>query len=502
MDYLEGICCQCKDEYYGNGKTCIKDDVPLRVHGKIFGDINGITINDVNIQAYVVMADGRSYTALSQGPQEIGSSLQSLNILGGVIGWLFAKPVGNVKNGYQLTGGVFNHTADIFYPGTGDTVSIKQEFLGLDVFDQLRLEADIRGTVPVIETDHRLDINDYTEDYTIIDSGNIRSQSTRFFINKHTNSRIEQRLTQTFSFNPCRFAPFSEEDQVPFTLQVTKNYLGYEIKDNVVRYGMSNRVIPIGHEDPCIRGRETCGSNSVCVVEGDSFKCICNTGYTNIYRSNDAPCTDIDECQTGTHNCDINADCYNYDGAFGCRCKVGYEGNGVSCNRRPSGCSAITCDVNALCVDNFQENSAHCICNPGFSGNGQQCSPIKGASCNEVNNCSPHGACVFSTSTDSYICQCNAGYAGDGYDCSLDIYSTTTEITEAEYNEKYVLPTCNEYSCVCPPEYTHYVDEHKNDLCRRSEHFQYPERDYNGTGSKYLYNYIFYTCLTESSWYS
>jgi hypothetical protein len=31
--------------------------------------------------------------------------MQTLNILGGVIGWLFARPVSKAVNGYELTGG-------------------------------------------------------------------------------------------------------------------------------------------------------------------------------------------------------------------------------------------------------------------------------------------------------------------------------------------------------------------------------------------------------------
>jgi hypothetical protein len=30
--------------------------------------------------------------------------MQALNILGGVIGWLFARPVNKAVNGYELTG--------------------------------------------------------------------------------------------------------------------------------------------------------------------------------------------------------------------------------------------------------------------------------------------------------------------------------------------------------------------------------------------------------------
>lgn len=484
VDYQAGICCECNDGYYGNGKTCIRNDVPLRVHGKLFGDINGELLNDVTFQSYVVMNDAKAYTALSQGPVSIGSSLQSLNILGGVIGWLFAKPIANAKNGYQLTGALFNHTAEVFFPKTGDKVSIKQEFLGHDVFDQISIETEIHGTVPVIGPNDKLHLGDYTEDYTFVDRGVIRSQSTRVITNLKDDfeDEQEQRITQTFTFNTCRFLPNSDEDKIPYTLEVSKNYLGFE--DNIIRYGMSNKVAPIGHEDPCVKGQQTCGVHSVCVVNGESFQCICNNGFALMYQQRGQTCVDIDECQTGAHNCDVNAECHNYEGAFGCRCKAGYEGNGVTCKRKQSGCSGVTCDLNAQCIENYVRDSLlfECVCNPGFSGSGHYCYPIKDTSCRDANICSPHAECTINPETEQYACQCNRGYSGNGYDCVLEIYSTTTDGGEAEYNDRFVLPACTDYGCECPYGYSQYVDARQNKLCQKSEYLEHPEPEYNTTG--------------------
>ncbi|KAJ2949935.1 hypothetical protein O0L34_g11258 [Tuta absoluta] len=414
VDYQAGICCQCHDGFYGNGKSCIKDDVPIRVHGKLNGLINDIPLNDVDIQAYVVVADGRAYTALSNGPPSLGSSLQLLNVLGGVVGWLFAKPSGVARNGYQLTGGLFNHTADIFFPATGDRVTINQEYLGHDVFDQIALDTDVRGTLPVILSGIKLDISEYEEQYTI-DSGFIRSEATRVFINKVTGETYEQRITQTITYNPCRFAPPSEEDNIPLTLKVNKNYLGFETKQNIVRYGMSNKIVPLGQEDPCKEGRSTCGPHSSCVVKGDSFSCVCQTGFSTININNVPTCVDIDECQAGTHNCDNNADCYNHDGGFQCRCRSGYEGNGISCNRI-SLCRSKNCDPNAQCVEQYGA-APMCICNPGYTGDGQTCwenTPEQ----NPCDVCSPDALCYYDYAAKGQRCQCREGYTGDGRYCT------------------------------------------------------------------------------------
>lgn len=78
--------------------------MPLRVIGQISGTLNGVEFPARDLQCYVQTKDGRTYTALSRVPEEIGASFQLLGNLGSVIGWLFAKPISDTENGYELTG--------------------------------------------------------------------------------------------------------------------------------------------------------------------------------------------------------------------------------------------------------------------------------------------------------------------------------------------------------------------------------------------------------------
>lgn len=78
--------------------------MPLRVIGRVSGTINNIEFPSRDLQCYVQTQDGRTYTALSRVPEEIGASFQFLGNLGFVIGWLFAKPIRDTENGYELTG--------------------------------------------------------------------------------------------------------------------------------------------------------------------------------------------------------------------------------------------------------------------------------------------------------------------------------------------------------------------------------------------------------------
>lgn len=120
-DTGRGFCCTCNSGYYGNGESCLKNDVPIRVSGKVSGSVNNETISS-QLQSYVVMIDGRSYTAISPLTPTVGYSLQLAQVLGGVVGWLFAKPGANVKNGYEVHDNV--HCACVFYYYSGNNVTV------------------------------------------------------------------------------------------------------------------------------------------------------------------------------------------------------------------------------------------------------------------------------------------------------------------------------------------------------------------------------------------
>lgn len=96
-----GFCCFCNEGYLGNGYNCVKNDFPMRVSGKISGSLGNQSVSS-QLQAYIILADGRTYAAISQLPPEIGYSLQLLQALFSPIGWLFARSSEHIPNGYQV----------------------------------------------------------------------------------------------------------------------------------------------------------------------------------------------------------------------------------------------------------------------------------------------------------------------------------------------------------------------------------------------------------------
>lgn len=174
-DTQDGFCCKCKSHYYGNGFSCIRDNIPIRVTGTITGHIGTNNISS-QLQAYIVMVDGRAYTAMSTLNGDVGPKFQLLEIIGGVIGWLFAKPVGETLNGYQITGGKFNHTSNLRFQ-TGEILHITQRYIGLNLWDQLAAEVEISGDSPDVREGVKATMEDFVEEYTSSNANGIQAVS-------------------------------------------------------------------------------------------------------------------------------------------------------------------------------------------------------------------------------------------------------------------------------------------------------------------------------------
>lgn len=61
-------------------------------------------MDNVDLHSYVVLSDGRAYTAISQLPEPLGWALMPLAPVGGLFGWLFALELPDHKNGFRITG--------------------------------------------------------------------------------------------------------------------------------------------------------------------------------------------------------------------------------------------------------------------------------------------------------------------------------------------------------------------------------------------------------------
>lgn len=180
VDNEIGFCCKCRDHFYGNGFNCLQSDQAVRVAGRLHGKLGDEEI-DTQIQAYVSMQDGRSYTAVTSLSPTLGFQLQVLQLLAGPIGFLFAKPTESsipLKNGYQLTGGKFNHTSTILFHGSDKKVVITQRFIGMNAWDQLEVDIEVNGDLPDTSFESTVKFPDLIEEFVYSTETSLRSIGT------------------------------------------------------------------------------------------------------------------------------------------------------------------------------------------------------------------------------------------------------------------------------------------------------------------------------------
>lgn len=271
-----GFCCKCSDSFYGNGYQCLKRDQPVRVAGQLSGQLGAERL-DSPLQSYVSVPDGRTYTAIRSLTNEAGFKLQLLQLLSGPIGWLFAKPTdstqGVLENGFQLTGGKFNHTATIRFHGSERQVAISQQFFGMDAWDQLKVDIAIDGDLPDIPIESKVVFPDFVEELVYADDTTLRSIGTYGI--RVDEEELKFSVIQQIDFERCPFTvdtkPLAERPT--FFNQVFKITSAFTVKENALRIGESNKVTERRDSNACTDGTAVCGVTSVCVpLELDSYE--------------------------------------------------------------------------------------------------------------------------------------------------------------------------------------------------------------------------------------
>lgn len=271
-----GFCCKCRDTFYGNGYHCLKKDQPVRVSGELTGQLGDERLESP-IQAYASVPDGRTYTAIRSLSNDTGFKLQVLQILTGPIGWLFAKPteskVGQLKNGFELTGGKFNHTATVRFHGSNRQVAISQFFSGMDEWDQLKVNVAIDGDLPDAESNSEVSFPDFVEE--LVYSGDTTLRSIGTYTIQVNNENVSYSVIQQIDFQRC---PFDQEstpyaDRPTFFNQVFKFTSGFTVKESALRFAESNKITDHRDSNPCTDGSAVCGDSSVCVpLERDTYE--------------------------------------------------------------------------------------------------------------------------------------------------------------------------------------------------------------------------------------
>uniref|UniRef100_A0A8D0B1Y7 Nidogen 2 n=1 Tax=Sander lucioperca TaxID=283035 RepID=A0A8D0B1Y7_SANLU len=399
-DYATGFCCHCRPGFYGNGRHCLPEGAPQRVSGKVSGTVTvgstPVELNNIDLHAYIVVGDGRAYTAISQVPEPVGWALMPLAPIGELFGWLFALELPNSQAGFKITGAEFTRHAEvIFYPGN-QRLSIVQTGHGLDDHNHLTVDTVVSGNVPFLPPGAEVTMDPFKETYQYYPSVATSSSVREFSVvsAERGSESFSFQLKQNITYRDCRH---DNRAAVLETLQITMErvFVMYVKEERILRYAITNKISPVrvdptGPElvNPCYAGNHDCDTTAQCIpLEGQVFQCQCATGY----RGDGHNCYDINECDEGLSSCGAHSQCVNLPGSHRCQCQSGYEFgfDGRTC---PAGvffsssapsffldideCSSTPCHISARCINGL--GSFLCQCQPGFYGDGFYCSQTEG----------------------------------------------------------------------------------------------------------------------------
>uniref|UniRef100_A0A8D0KVY6 Nidogen 1 n=1 Tax=Strix occidentalis caurina TaxID=311401 RepID=A0A8D0KVY6_STROC len=297
-DYPNGFCCSCIAGYKGNGRQCVAEGSPQRVNGKVKGRIfvgNNpvpVTFENTDLHSYVVMNQGRAYTAISTIPETLGYSLLPLASIGGIIGWMFAVEQQGYKNGFSVTGGEFTRQTEVTFLGNNEKLVIKQKFSGIDEHGHLTISTEMEGRIPEIPSGSSVHIEPYTELYHT-SSSVITSSSTReYTVTEPERDGVASTYTgvyqwrQTISFDECLHDDSHYAASATQQLSVDSVFVLYNRDEQILRYAMSNSIGPISdgsadiNRNPCYTGTHNCDTNAICRAgTGNRFFCECSIGF-------------------------------------------------------------------------------------------------------------------------------------------------------------------------------------------------------------------------------
>ncbi|EDW61724.1 nidogen [Drosophila virilis] len=464
-DKSEGYCCVCEPGYYGNGRSCLANDLPMRVTGTLTGQLNGQAVDEeAKLQSYVVTTDARTYTTINPVSAEQAAQLRLVLPLLTTVGWLFAKSINGAANGYELTGGRYEHISRIQYE-TGELLLINQTFEGLNYWDQLSVKIELSGAVPRVSPSATLHLPDYTEEYRFVRPGELQSLQSHQLELVEEQRVIGFQVDQRIVYQSCLRDDDADPTDRSVLQKVSKIALDFFERDQALRTSAVSKIGVDAESNACTDGSVQCGDNAVCVPYEDTYRCDCRHGYAAQLDERGAElCIDLDECALGSHVCDENALCSNNDGGFSCVCLEGYEGNGYRCLRNNSADNIEYSTPSEPPVDSSQgypteedqqqqqarpqepnhEQSGEHVDYPPNQGNGQHL--------DECYSCSPDADCYEGR------CGCREGFSGDGYSCvnicGHDEVFEHGRCVPILLDEHEVEPRCNILGdCTCPEGY-------------------------------------------------
>ena len=258
----------------------------------------------------------------------------------------------------------------------------------MDVFDYMKADVSISGTVPTISHGAKIKVEDYHQQFSRAGHGFITSKTEHMFSVEGSDKLVTFTVDQSIRWDECSGSQglhLTRSSSATMRLHSERNFIVYDKNQQVVRYASTSKITPLSSsEDPC--SNVDCGEAGVCLVSGSSHICSCLPGHQ--LDDQNENCQDIDECQN-LNVCHSDATCLNTPGSYECYCKEGFIGNGKECLGRllvciltniklhvisleEKTCEELSCSENADCITN-KLGQGQCSCRRGYRGDGINC---------------------------------------------------------------------------------------------------------------------------------
>ncbi|OZC09732.1 G2F domain protein [Onchocerca flexuosa] len=454
IDYDPGYCCECLSGYYGNGEECLKDGEPQRINGGFEGVINGKEMDRTELHTYVMVEEGRSYTALSQISPELGRSLLLLNAIGGAMGWLFAKVISPTSyNGFMLTGGLFNRTVNV-HIGDRYMVTIKQQFSGRDIYHYFKAHMFISGTLPKLMEDAEVIYSDHEEEYRREGPGFLRSYSSQMITVKENGAETQMKLStdQQIHYKECPFREFTKDPVI--VIHVSRIHVVYDVEEHIVRYASANMAtnrdtnVMIGLSN--IHGQQLLDIDQQSQQQQKHYRNQQSHRQKEDVESQRLTCTNClqNACESGRHLCTLqNMICMPVERSYRCECIKGYQAEYDNNTELGWKCIDMNecergehkCGHNAICI-NLEEI--------GVDDQIDEKAPVIGSGCLDHRDCHQWGECVFGKNGEPGYCKCRGWYTGDGvHHCGPPAETEIKQVVIEDSQPEQVEQTCGGYKC-------------------------------------------------------
>ncbi|KAJ8254059.1 hypothetical protein COCON_G00206710 [Conger conger] len=96
----------------------------------------------------------------------------------------------------------------------------------------------------------------------------------------------------------------------------------------------------------CLENKTMCGPHTRCIDTPGSHSCTCNSGFVPsnekqpFLASDGVTCKDVDECLADSLICGKGGDCNNTEGSYKCVCNTGFSNYGIALAK----CDELTCN--------------------------------------------------------------------------------------------------------------------------------------------------------------